>query len=109
VNKTDPNILKVFYAFLREVKVPAEKIRLWLLLYPDLVDSVQKNFWSKLLGIPSGRFTKSIFIKGRSPAKRLSYGVCNIEVYSRELKEKLLQWLELLQDDLLLKRHLKNS
>ena len=77
-----------------------DKIKIWLLLYPDLIDTVQKNFWSKTVGISMEQFNKSIFIRGKRPTKRLSYGVCNIEVYNRGLKEKIMKWLELYKREL---------
>ena len=98
---SEPEMIKIFNLFLtRVLKIPPEKISAWLLLYPDLVDSVQKNFWSKTTGIPIEQFKKSIYIKGRHPTKRLSYGVCTIFISSRALKERILKWLELYQNSL---------
>lgn len=96
LGNSEPEMLKTFNLFLTKVlKISSDKICAWLLLYPDLVDSVQKNFWSKATGIPLTQFKKSIFIKGKHPTKRLSYGVCTIFVSSRALKERILKWLEL--------------
>jgi hypothetical protein len=58
---------------------------------------MQKRFWSRATGVPLSQFRGSIYIKGRHPTKRLSYGVCNIYVSSREFKEKMLVWLDLYQ------------
>jgi len=97
----EPEMLKIFYLFLtKTLKIHADKIFAWLLLYPDLVDSVQKNFWSKATGIPQENFKKSIYIKGRHPLKRLSYGVGIVVVSNRALKERMLKWLELYQNHL---------
>ena len=96
---SEPGMIKTFYLFLtKALKIESEKIFAWLLLYPDLVDPVQKNFWSKATGLPPDRFKKSIYIRGRHPTKRLSYGVCTVVVSSRALKERMLMWLELYQD-----------
>src|SRR3989344_4377969 len=96
---SDPEMIRIFHLFLIEtLKIPREKIAAWLLLYPDLIDSVQKNFWSKTTGIPLGQFKKSIYITGRHPTKRLSYGVCSIFISSRAFKERILKWLELYQN-----------
>lgn len=96
---SEPEMLKIFYLFLTKVlKIHPDKIFAWLLLYPDLVDSVQKNFWSRTTGIPQVNFKKSIYIKGRHPRKRLSYGVGTVVVSSRALKERILKWLELYQN-----------
>ena len=102
LSNTDPLMIRMFYLFLKDViKVPQDKICVWLLLYPDLVDNMQKNFWSKAIGIPLSQFKKSIYIKGKHSTKRLSYGVCNIFVSSREYKEKMMTWIDLCQKMLL--------
>lgn len=99
LTNSDPEMIRVFYKFLTEIaKIPKEKISAWLLLYPDLVDSVQKNFWSKAVGIPIEKFNKSIYITGKYPSRRLSYGVCSIQFSNRALKERILKWLELYQN-----------
>ena len=98
LGNSEPEMIKIFYLFLtRSLGLEPDKIFARLLLYPDLVDSVQKNFWSKVTGIPLERFKKSIYIKGREPKKRLSYGVCTVVVSSRSLKERILKWLKLYQ------------
>lgn len=97
---SDPDMIKIFYNFLTEsVGVPKNKVRFWLLLYPDLVESVQINFWTKLLSVSKEQFNKSIYIKGKHATRRLSYGVCNAEVYSRELKEKFMVWIDLYKNE----------
>ncbi|OGN27932.1 MAG: hypothetical protein A3A33_04180 [Candidatus Yanofskybacteria bacterium RIFCSPLOWO2_01_FULL_49_25] len=95
---SDPEMIKAFYTFLDVNKlVPKTKIKMRLLLYPDLIDSVQRSTWSKLLGIPSDSFQKSIIIKRMKKMKRFSSGSCMILIHSRALKEKLLKWIELYQ------------
>lgn len=95
---SDPAMIRLFCLFLKKsLSVPEERIKVWLLLYPDLIDSVQKNFWSKATGVPLTQFNKSIYITGKHPTKRLSYGVCNVTVSSRQLKEKIVKWIELYQ------------
>lgn len=98
LSNSEPEMIKMFNLFLtKSLKISPGKISVWLLLYPDLVDSVQKNFWSKTTGLSTSQFKKSIYIKGRHPTKRLSYGVCTIFINSRALKERILKWLELYQ------------
>lgn len=96
LSNSDPHLIRLFYLFLtKTLAVPTEKIRLSLLLYPDLVDATQQNLWSMATRISLDRFKKSTIIQGRHPTKRNSYGVCIIRVNSRRLKEKVLKWLEL--------------
>ena len=99
LTNSDPEMIRIFHRFLTEtLKIPREKVSVWLLLYPDLVDSVQKNFWSHATGIPISQFKKSIYIVGRHSKRRLSYGVCNVFINSRAFKERILKWLELYQN-----------
>jgi len=100
LSNSDPEMIKIFYSFLTHaMRVPIEKIGIRLILYPDLIESVQKNLWSKLTKIPISKFTKSTYIQGRHPTKRNSYGVCLIRVCSRKLKEKILVWINLYQKE----------
>ena len=97
---SDPRMMKIFYGFLKKtLAVPPEKIHAYLLLYPDLKDEMQKTFWHGATGIPTSQFWKSVYIKGRHPTRRLSYGVCYIHVCSRELKENLLVWINLFEKE----------
>lgn len=100
LSDSEPGIIRTFYVFLvNAVGIPKEKIAFNLLLYPDLIDSVQKNFWSTVTGIPLTQFRKSVFIQGRHSTKRLSYGVGMIRVGGRKYKEKLLKWIELYKNE----------
>lgn len=99
LSNSEPEMIRIFYLFLtKTLRMDPGKISAWLLLYPDLIDSVQKNFWSKATGMSTQQFKKSIYLNGRNSAKRLSYGVCTVFVSSRALKERILRWLELYQD-----------
>lgn len=98
LGNSDPEMTKLFYKFLLNLGVPTEKICASLILYPDLVDQIQKNLWSKLTRVPLSQFKNSVVIEGRHPARRKSYGICIIFVNSRELKEKIMKWIELYQD-----------
>ena len=100
LSNSDPEMIKIFYFFLiRILNVPVEKISARLILYPDLIESVQKNLWSKLTKISISKFTRSTYIQGRHPTKRNSYGVCLVRVCSRKLKEKILVWINLYQKE----------
>ena len=97
---SDPEIIRIFYLFLSKIlSVPSEKIAFRLTLYPDLKEGYYNALWSKMLAVPLLHFRKAAVIQGRHPTKRLSYGVCSVEVYNRELKEKIFAWLKLYQQD----------
>lgn len=100
LSNSEPGMIRTFYVFLvNALKIPKERIAFHLILYPDLIDPVQKNFWSQATGIPLSQFRKSVFIKGRHPTRRLSYGVGLIRVGSRQHKEKIIKWIELYKNE----------
>jgi len=100
-SNTDPRMVRIFSNFLRYIcQVPKEKIRVMMILYPDLNEKICMEFWSKASCIPSGQFYKTQVIHGRHPTRRLSYGVCMIGIVSREVKEKIFVWINLYQKEL---------
>jgi len=102
LTNTDPQMIRIFTHFLRKIcGVPNERMRVYIILYPDLNEKTCRNYWSTISGIPYNQFIKTQFIKGRHPTKRLAYGICMINVGSRQLKEKIYVWLKLFQTDLL--------
>lgn len=102
IANTDPLMIKLFVRFLAEVcGIPKERIRIWILLYPDLDEKQCINFWIKSSGLRKRNFTKSIIIQGRHKTRRVHFGVCNVGVSSKYLKQKLSVWLQLLPQYLL--------
>ena len=101
LSNTDPEMIRIFSLFLRKIlDVPKDRIKINLILYPDLDDKKCKDFWSEYSEIPKETFYKTQFIKGRHPTKRLSYGICSISTCSRALKEKVFVWLGLFKEEL---------
>ena len=102
LTNTDPQMIRIFTHFLRKIcGVPNERMRVYIILYPDLNEKTCRNYWSKVSGISYNQFIKTQFIKGSHPTKRLSHGICMIHTGSRQLKEKIYVWLKLFQEDLL--------
>lgn len=96
LSNTNPDLIKIFSLFLQKVcRVQKERMRVAIILYPDLNEKKCKHFWSMATGISENQFTKTQFIKGKHPTKRLSHGICIINVSSRELKEKVFVWINL--------------
>ncbi len=100
IANTDPLMIKCFVSFLRSIcGVAPQKIRSWLLLYPDLKEKACKNFWIHHAGLAHNNFSKSVVIQGRHKTKRLGYGVCSVSVGSTYLKEKMMVWLSLMPEE----------
>ena len=96
ISNTDPRMIKLYVEFIKNIlKVPEEKIRLGLIIYPDLSDTECKNFWAKITNLEKTNFMKTQYIRGYHPTKRLSHGICMVVVNSRQQKIKLLEWIDL--------------
>jgi len=100
ISNVDPGMIRIFRKFLLDVcRVEEKRIRVGLLLYPDLNDEDCKKYWVKNAGLSANCFTKSVTIQGRSKHRRVLYGVCGIIYSSRFLKEKMLIWIRLLSEE----------
>lgn len=96
LSNTSPDLIKLFSLFLKNIcGLPTEKIKISLILYPDLDEKKCKSFWSIVTRIPENQFKKSQIIKGKHPTKKLAYGICMIHLTSRQLKEKIFVWINL--------------
>lgn len=92
---------RIFLRFVMEyLGVPREKIRFWLLLYPDLKPFACSRTWSKQLKIPLSQFHKYQVIEGRSKKHSLHSGVGNTIIGGTVLKKKLMKWTELVKKEL---------
>lgn len=106
---SDPEMIKLFIAFLRDVcRFPSEKIKIALLSYPDIDDASVRRFWSFATGIPVSQFHKTVKINGRHKTRRLAYGVCTVVITSAYLKEKMTEWLRLLPPELMKPEYYEN-
>jgi len=98
LSNTTPDLIKIFSLFLKNIcKIPKEKIKISLILYPDLNEKKCKLFWSAAADIPVAQFKKGQVIKGKHPTKKLTYGICMVHFTSRQLKEKIFVWINLFQ------------
>lgn len=98
----DPGILSIFRHFLVSIcNIPTDKIRAWILLYPDLNEEDCKRFWiENIIGLTRDSFTKSIYIRGKSSTKRVKYGICTLGISNKALKMKINLWIDLLKSDI---------
>ncbi|MDO8436404.1 MAG: hypothetical protein Q7S82_03455 [bacterium] len=103
ISNVDPLMIRLFVKFLLEVcNAPRERIRSWVLIYPDLDDKKCLDFWIKSSGLRRTNFTKCVRIMGKHKTNKVRFGVCNIGISSKYLKQKFSVWLELLPKSLLL-------
>lgn len=92
---------KTFISFAVEyLGVPKNKIKLWLLLYPDHNEEMCMKKWHKVTSLPYAQFHKNQIIKSNPKRKTLHHGVGNTIIGSTVLKRKLIRWIELMQKEL---------
>jgi len=102
LSNTDPRIINIFIEFLKKfLDIDEKKIKLSLVIYPDLDDGYCKKFWFKKTGLPLDNFIKSQVIIGRHPTRRLKYGICTVYNCSRESKEKIMKWIDMCAEDIM--------
>jgi hypothetical protein len=98
---TDPRMISLYVRFLTDtLSIPPYKLRVALVVYPDLSKTKCTAFWSKVTALPHAQFYKPQVIKGRSTKKRLPNGICSIVLGSRQMKEKVIKWIDLLSKNL---------
>ena len=102
LTNTDPNMIKLFVLFLNKICfIKKDQIKISLVIYKDLDERVCKTYWAKSSELSESNYIKSQVIKGRHPTKRLKYGICTVYVSSRQLKEKIMVWINLLSNNLI--------
>ncbi|MFH1855218.1 MAG: hypothetical protein ABH810_02320 [bacterium] len=101
LSNINPKIILIFMQFLSQVcNVEIIKIKATMILYKDLNENICKTYWNQFLNLSPENFYKTQYIIGRHKKRRISYGICNISVSDRELKEKIYVWTELLSEQL---------
>lgn len=102
LSNTDPGLIRLYVSFLKKAcRIPEEKIKAHLLIYPDLKDKECRSYWARESGIAPIQFTKSSTIQGKHKTRRVKYGVCMITVSSTYFKVKILEWLKFFPEELM--------
>ncbi len=102
IANTEPSMLRVFVYFLKNIcRIKDEKIRAWILAYPDMDVEVSKKYWIENTGLNESNFRKTITIQGKPTRRKLSNGVCTVELSSTYFKIKMLIWLKCFSEALI--------
>ena len=96
-SNSNPALVKIFVKFLKVIcGVASEKIKLSLIIYPDVSAKVSKEYWAKFLDLPVKQFTKTTVLKNRksSHAKRhhSELGTITIYVHNTKLLGIIKEW-----------------
>ena len=87
-SNSDPDMIKVFIKFLREIMgISEERIRSGIHIYPNINPDEAKKYWSKVTGLPYNRFyivtQVSRASSGKRPFNKLPYGTLALKVNNR--------------------------
>lgn len=102
LNNTDPSMVKFTLFWLTKgLKVPKEKIKIYVHLYSDMDTNQILRFWSNELQIPLSQFGKPYIKKSKKAEilqKGFSYGTCGLYVTDVRLKEKVIMGIKVIAD-----------
>lgn len=109
LTNTDAKMICLYVFFLKTVcQIPEKRIRVNILVYPDLDIETCLTYWSKESGLSKENFIKCTPIVGRHKTQRLEHGICIVLVSSAYLKTKFLTWLELIPNILMNREYYEN-
>ncbi|OIO45425.1 hypothetical protein COU05_01055 [bacterium (Candidatus Gribaldobacteria) CG10_big_fil_rev_8_21_14_0_10_37_21] len=95
-----PEIIKVMMKFFREVcKIPEEKIKARVHLYPTMDQNKAINYWKKIVDLPKKNFHPSQIqisraSKNKRPKNTLPYGTLHLTAGNTEITCKVKGWIE---------------
>ncbi len=95
-SNSDPALVKIFVKFLKVVcGVTTDKIKMSLIVYPDVSQKKAREYWSSFLGLLLERFTKTTVLKNRnnsSSKKHSEFGTITINVHNTKLLGIIKEW-----------------
>ena len=93
---SDPQMIKLFLKFLREIcGVKEERLRVLLYCYANQDVGALKKYWQKITNIPLTQFTKPYIRKDFLPGKsgKMKYGLVHIRYSDKKLFLQIEDWI----------------
>lgn len=100
LTNSDPDLIKVFLKFLREIcLVPEERIKPDIRIFQHQNEDFLLNYWANITKIPREKFGKTYYgvsksSLGKRPFNILPYGTIQIRVNDTKLFHKIMGWIE---------------
>ncbi len=100
LTNSDPFVINSFIFFLLKImKIPKDKIRMELRLFPTMNAQKMIGHWSRVTKIPASQFDKPMFVISKSsqgirPFNRLPHGIAQVRVLNTNEFYRLLGWIE---------------
>jgi len=95
-SNSDPQMVKLFLKFLREIcGVEESRLRILLHIYDDQDENSLKTFWSKVTKIPLCQFSKTYYHSGKKGTykKTCLYGTVSLRYSDNELLKIINNWI----------------
>ncbi len=103
INNTDPDVLKFALYWMRvALKIPKDKIQVYLHLYSDMKIDREIDFWSKALNMPKNLFSRPYIKKSTREGltqKGFGHGTCGIRANNTVIKERILMSIQAMADE----------
>lgn len=93
---SDPNMIKLFLAFLRKIcRISEERLGIYLYGYSYQNINKLKKYWSELTNIPLNQFTKPYIRKGNpnKSKRKLPHGLVHVRYSDKKLLTFINKWI----------------
>lgn len=98
LTNSDARTMRLFVRFLREVcRVAEPRMRVGLIVHPDVPRKKAEEFWSAALGIGLEQFQKTHVLNPRGAGtyrSRCEHGVATVAVGSTTLRKQIQDWID---------------
>jgi hypothetical protein len=94
---TDPDVIRAFLRFLREIcGVDEKRIYAWLNIFDDVDLEEASNYWKQVTGLSESQFFKPTIrtSKGGSYRNKSRYGTLTVGLSSTKLSSKIQEWCQ---------------
>lgn len=102
LNNTDPKVVKFYlYWLTKALKIPKNKIKVYVHLYSDMDIQKSLEFWSKELKISLNQFNKPYIKKSKRvdiDHKGFGHGTCTLAVHDVRLRERIMMEINAIAD-----------
>ncbi len=96
-SNSNPGIVKIFTKFLKVIcGVPADKIKVSLIVYPDIDIEKAKEYWANFLDLPLTTFSKTTVLEKRNGSlkKHSEVGTATVYVHNSKLLGIIKDWVK---------------
>jgi len=98
-SNSDSEIIRIMMRFFREIcKIPDEKIKARIHLYPQMDQQKTTNYWKKITALPKKNFNKSQIqvsraSKSKRPRNTLPYGTLHLTAGNTKMACRVKGWV----------------